>query len=156
MKGIDCSLPAKDLTSTQWRGKGKIKHVFCLCKPLWLLVEQLVDVGHTSAKGIKKTNDIHPGSTTEKSRAMKKCEKLGGHWRLCLRGRGVGQPCDDLSCLALSNGHSLPSWRKKRSIDLFVATLDLLMLLCSLVKSFWGLLFFVKIARGVFSATLSH
>ena len=83
MKGIDGHLPAKDFASQQ-RGEDKIKHVFCLCKPSWLLAKRMIDVGDcTSAEAIKKTDDIHRGLMTQKLRAAKKHKKLGEHWKLC-------------------------------------------------------------------------
>jgi len=94
MKGIDGRLPAKDFTSMQ-RGAGKIKHVFCLRKPFWLCVERLIDAGYTSSEAIQLIDEIYPGSMTQKLRAIKKHESLGGHWKLCPQGRGVGRPSDD-------------------------------------------------------------
>ena len=94
MKGINGRLPAKAFNKSQ-SGDPSIKHVFCLQKPFWLLVEQLIDNGNcTCGEAIKKIDEIHPGSTTQKLRAAKKHKRLGGHHLLCPRGRGVCRPSD--------------------------------------------------------------
>ena len=94
MKGINGRLPAKDFSAVQ-QGDLKVKHVFCLRKPFWLLVKRLIDVGDcTSADTIDEMDAICSGSPAQQLRVVKRNKRLGGHWKLCPKGRGVGRAAD--------------------------------------------------------------
>ena len=90
LKGVDGRLPAKEFVPSQ-RGDKSVKHLFCLRKPFWMCMERPINNGYTAPEALDLINDLYPGTVTEKLKALKKHEKLGGHHRLCPRGNGVGR-----------------------------------------------------------------
>ena len=90
LKGVDGRLPAKEFVPSQ-RGEKSVKYLFCLRKPFWKCMERLIDNGYTAPEALELINDLYPGTVTEKLKALKRHEKLGGHHRLCPRGNGVGR-----------------------------------------------------------------
>ena len=117
MKGIDGHLPAKDFSSTQ-RGEGKTKHVFCHHKPFWLLVERTIGVGDcTPAEAIKKTDNAHPGSMTQK---LSTRSLVGIGCCVCKEGELVVQVMIDLILSSLIKWLLQFALVEEKVIDCFV------------------------------------